>query len=121
MTKVVIVDNNRDVCSIYTDTLRCAGYHVEFINSEETAIEKICKEHPDLVLLDVLMPKINGLHLLDLILKDPCWTKTRVVMLTNVADSAIAEKAMRAGAKDYIVKSETSISELLQRIDRVLS
>lgn len=121
MTKIVIIDNSRDVCSIYTDTLRCAGYKVDCLNDEDEAVEKICKEKPDLVLLDVLMPKVNGLHLLDLILKDPCNKKTRVVMLTDVSDSAIREKATRAGAKDYIIKSETSISDLLQRIDKALS
>lgn len=120
MTKIVIIDNNKDICNIYTDTLRCAGYSVDYINNEETAIKKVCKEQPDLVLLDVLMPKINGLHILELIMKDPCHTKTRVVMLTNVTDSSIQEKAMKVGAKDYIIKSETSISELLKRIDEAL-
>jgi len=121
MTKVVIIDNNKEVTSIYADTLRCAGYSVETLNDEEAAVKKICKEKPDLVLLDVLMPKINGLHILDMIQKDSCNTNTRVVMLTNVADSSIMQKSMKAGAKDYIVKSEVSISELLRRIDKALS
>ena len=121
MTKIVIIDNSKDVCNIYTDTLRCAGYKVDCVNNEEKAIEQVCKEQPDLVLLDVLMPKVNGLHLLKLILKDPCNKKTKVAMLTNVSDSAIQEKAMRSGAVDYIVKSETGITELLQRIDRALT
>ena len=121
MTKIIIIDNSKDVSGIYADTLRCAGYQVECLNNEELAVAKICKEQPDLVLLDVLMPKINGLHVLDLVLKDMCNKKTKVIMLTDLGDSAIAEKAIRAGARDYIVKSETSIPELLQRIDKVLS
>lgn len=120
MTKIVIIDNSKDICNIYTDTLRCAGYDAECLNNEMTAVEKVCKEHPDLVLLDVLMPKVNGLHLLKLILKDPDHKKTKVIMLTNVSDSAIREKAIRGGAVDYIVKSEVGITELLQRIDRAL-
>jgi len=121
MTKIVIIDNSKDACNIYTDTLRCAGYKVDCINNEEKAIDQICKEQPDLVLLDVLMPKVNGLHLLNMILKDPCNKKTKVAMLTNVTDTAIQEKAMRGGAVDYIVKTETNISELLRRIDKALS
>lgn len=121
MTKIMIVDNNRDICSIYKDTLRCAGYRVDSVNDGEKAVQKVCNEQPDLVLLDVLMPKVNGLHLLNLIQKDTCNKKTKVVMLTDISDSAIQEKAMRAGAVDYIVKSETSIAELLQRIDRALA
>jgi len=121
MTKIVIVDNSSDASSIYADTLRCAGYAVECINHEEQAIAKICKSQPDIVLLDVIMPKISGLHILERIKKDSCNTKTKVIMLTNVSDSAIMQKAIRAGAKDYIVKSEVSMAELLQRIDKVIS
>lgn len=121
MTKIVIVDNNKDAGGIYLDTLKCAGYNVSYIGDEEKAIETISKDCPDLVLLDVLMPKINGLHILDMVAKDRCNTKTRVVMLTNVADSAIQKKAMSAGARDYIVKTGVSMSELLQRIDKALS
>jgi DNA-binding response OmpR family regulator len=117
----MIIDNSKDITSIYADTLRCAGYSVECLTDEEMAINKICKQMPEVVLLDVLMPKINGLHLLDMIVKDPCNKKTKVIMLTNVSDSAIQQKAMKAGAKDYIVKSEVGISELLRRIDKVLT
>jgi len=121
MTKIIIIDNSKEVTSIYADTLRCAGYAVECVNDEELAVKKIAKEKPDLVLLDILMPKINGLHLLDMIKKDVNNKTTKVMMLTNVADSAIMQKSLKAGAKDYLVKSEVGISELLQRIDKVLS
>jgi DNA-binding response OmpR family regulator len=121
MIKIVIVDNNEGICDIYADTLKCAGYDVECLNDEEQAVEKICKEQPDLVLLDVLMPKINGLHLLDLILSDRCHKKTVVVMLTELSDEGIRDKALAHGAKDYIVKSEINMSDLLKRIDKVLS
>jgi len=121
MTKVVIIDNSKDSCGIYTDTLKCAGYDVEYINDEERAVERVCKIKPDLVLLDVLMPKINGLHILDMITKDTNKEMVKVVMLTNVSDSAIREKALKAGAYDYLVKSEINASELLHRIDKVLS
>ena len=121
MIKVIIVDNNQGVCDMYADTLKCAGYDVECLNDEEIAVKRICKEQPDLVLLDVLMPKINGLHLLDLILHDPCHKKTVVAMLTELTDEGVRDKALAIGEKDYIVKSETNMADLLKRIDKVLS
>jgi len=121
MTKVIIVDNNAGACNMYADTLKCAGYDVECLNDEEIAVKKICAERPDLVLLDILMPKINGLHLLDLIMHDPCHKKTVVAMLTQLSDDGIREKALAHGAKDYIVKSETNMTDLLRRVDKVLS
>lgn len=121
MTKVIIVDNNEGARDLYGDTLKCAGYDVECLNDEELAVKKICKEQPDLVLLDVLMPKINGLHLLDLIMHDPCHKKTVVAMLTQLSDDGIRDKALAMGAKDYIIKSETNMTDLLRRVDKVLS
>ncbi len=121
MTKIIIVDNNQGTCDLYADTLKCAGYDVECLNDEEQAVARICKEQPDLVLLDILMPKINGLHLLDLILNDPCHKQTIVAMLTQVSDRGIRDKALALGAKDYIIKSETDMDELLKRIDGLLS
>ena len=121
MTKVIIVDNNAGACDMYADTLKCAGYSVECLNDEEIAVKRICSEQPDLVLLDILMPKINGLHLLDLIMHDPCHKKTVVAMLTQLSDDGIRDKALAHGAKDYIVKSETNMTDLLRRVDKVLS
>lgn len=121
MTKVLLVDENKDVCSIYMETLRCAGYTIDCTNDGESALAEISKKQPDRVLLDVLLPKVNGLHILDMIQKDYTNKKTKVVVFTDVADSTIREKALKAGASDYIVKSETNMTELLQRIDRVLS
>jgi DNA-binding response OmpR family regulator len=121
MPKILIIDNSDDACKIYSDTLRCAGYEVDYITDEEKAIELVSKKKPDVVLLDVLMPKINGLHILNMITKDTGNKKTKTVMLTNVDDTDIREKARRYGADDYIVKTETNMSELLQRIDKVLS
>lgn len=121
MTKVIIVDNNAGACDMYADTLKCAGYDVECLNDEEAAVKKICAEQPDLVLLDILMPKINGLHLLDLIMHDPCHKKTVVAMLTQLSDDGIRGKALAHGAKDYIIKFETNMTDLLRRVDKVLS
>lgn len=121
MMKVVIVDNNRDVCRIYEDTLNCAGYYAKAISSEEKALEVIRKEKPDLVLLDILMPHISGMHLLDLICSDKENKKTKVIILTELTDSKIREKAISHGACDYIIKAEVGMSELLRRLDRALS
>ena len=119
--KIVIIDNNRDVCRIYEDTLNSSGYQAVAIYDEEKALETINRELPQLVLLDILMPKISGLHILDMICKDHHTCSVDVIILTEVSDSNIREKAMAHGAKDYIIKSETNMEELLKRIDKVIS
>ncbi|MEI6266315.1 MAG: response regulator [bacterium] len=119
--RIIIVDNNKDVCRIYEDTLNAAGYSATAICNEEEALDVIYKEKPDLVLLDILMPKINGLHILDRIRNDHHTRSVNVVILTEVSDSNIKEKALQHGAKDFIIKSETEMKELLKRIDEVMS
>lgn len=119
--KIVIIDNNRDVCRIYEDTLNSAGYEAISICNEEKALETIAKELPELVLLDILMPKISGLHILDMICRDHHTCSVSVVILTEVSDSNIRQKALDHGAKDYIIKSETNMQDLLKRIDKVIS
>lgn len=119
--KVVIIDNNHDVCNIYRDTLNAAGYDAVAECNEEKALSTINREVPDLVLLDILMPKISGLHILDLICKSEHTCSVDVVILTNVNDSEIKRKAKEHGAKDYIIKSEIDMKELLRRIDKVIS
>ncbi len=118
---IIIVDNNRDVCRIYEDTLNSAGYQVTAISDEEKALATIFSEKPQLVLLDILMPKISGLHILDMICRDHSCHGTDVIILTELSDTNIKEKAFDHGAKDYIIKSETNMKDLLKRIDKVLS
>ena len=118
---IIIVDNNKDVCRIYEDTLNSAGYSVTAISDEEKALSTIFAEKPQLVLLDILMPKISGLHILEMICKDHSCHGTDVIILTELSDTNVREKAMDHGAKDYIIKSETNMKELLKRIDKVLS
>ena len=119
--KILIVDNNKDVCRIYEDTLNAAGYFASSIKDEEKALEIIYNEKPDIILLDILMPKISGLHILQRIHKDYHTKEINVIILTEITDSNIKKKAFRYGAKDYIVKSETDMQELLKRIDKVIS
>jgi two-component system phosphate regulon response regulator PhoB len=118
--KIFIVDNNRDVCHIYEDTLNSAGYEARAISDEEEALLAIEKDLPDLVLLDLIMPKINGLHILELIKKDSKTRRVQVVILTEVTDSNLRDKAFRKGASDYIIKHETGMAELLRKVRKVL-
>ena len=67
------------------------------------------------------MPKINGLHILENITNDRDNDRTRVVILTNVTDTNIRDKAIRHGAVDYLVKSEVDMKQLLKRVAEAMS
>ncbi len=119
--EVLIIDNNQAACEIYSDTLKSAGYKVCTICDEEVAISHLQKNVPDVVLLDILMPKISGLHILESIKRDPKTSKINVVILTELSDPETKKKAHNKGAEIYLVKSEINMTDLLKAVDKSLS
>lgn len=90
-------------------------------NNGETALESAEKEKPDLMLLDIMMPAIHGLNVLDIIKATPETENTKIIMLTALGDEATKEKALATGAADYIVKSESSMADILERVAKALN
>jgi two-component system alkaline phosphatase synthesis response regulator PhoP len=120
-SKILIVDNNRDVCHIYSETLKSAGYDVCSICDEEKAIQHILRKKPEVILLDLLMPKVSGMHILETIKRDHETAHLNVIILTELSDAASKTKALNKGADDYLIKSETKMMDLLKAIDKSLS
>jgi CheY-like chemotaxis protein len=76
---------------------------------------------PDLVLLDLMMPEIDGLELMDVLHRDPRWKNLPVVVLTGVSDVHTVRKAERMGAKEYLVKATFSVAEMLGHVRKYTS
>ena len=102
MDKILIVDDEVTVCDLLKDFLVLKGYDVYTASDSYTAINKVIKICPDLVLLDIVMPNISGIQLLKEIKKlNP---KTKVIMITAVPDQGIITESIDLGAHDYIRK-----------------
>lgn len=119
--KIMIVDDDPGIRDMYKATLEAQGYDVVAEANGEKALDTINKEKPDLVLLDIMMPKIHGLHVLDIIKATPDAKDIKVIMLTALSDDETQKEADKFGANDFIVKSETTMPEVLKRIDKALS
>lgn len=117
---ILVVDDDPNITSLYEAALTARGYHVYVAGNGEEALTRAEAEHPDLVLLDVMMPEIHGLNVLDILKATPGLENCKVIMLTALDDPATREKAMQTGAVDYIVKSETNMADVIQRAERVL-
>jgi|SRR3989344_5166345 len=110
--RILIIDDNKDFLDIFSTKLTSAGYSVVTASGGAEGIEKAKTQHPDLVLLDVEMPVMNGVETLAKIKSDPLTKALKVVFLTNYGEPQkettwIDEKfAREAGAMDYIKKSE---------------
>jgi len=99
---ILVVDDEKEICTVLSDNLSQEGYRVFTANNGKTALELVKKEKPDLVLLDIRMPEMDGIEVLRRIKK--IKKEIVVIMLTAYGTLETARKAMKLGAYDYITK-----------------
>ncbi|HEX6133273.1 MAG TPA: response regulator [Longimicrobiales bacterium] len=116
---VMIVDDDPNALDIVRTFLESKGYRVATAKDGNEALAKLEDVHPDLVLLDVMMPGMDGWEVARVIKNHPSFGRTRVVMLTARSDFADKHEGLRAGADDYIVKP-IQLRELGERVERNL-
>ncbi len=100
--------------------LSLANYRVELATSGEEGIKKAEDSKPDLILLDVIMPKMNGIQVLEKLKRSDLTKKIPVVILTVVGEQEIIDRALKLGAEGYIIKSSLNLEELLSEIKSYL-
>jgi len=102
--KVLIVEDDLSISMSLQFLMEQCGYEALTATSGEDAIEAVMKFLPDLILLDVMLPGINGYEVCEIIRLNPKWRKTRIIFLTALGSSENIAKAMVLGADDYITK-----------------
>lgn len=102
--KILVVDDDKSILHIIEARLKHAGYDVELASNGEEAISRMRKRMPRLVLLDIVMPGIDGFTVLETIKKDRRLKKASVIMITSKAEDRDVQRAITMGAKDYLVK-----------------
>jgi len=121
MIKILIVEDDPLMSRMYQKIFKFEGYEVEFAEDGEEGFEKIKTTKPTLVLLDIMMPKLNGLQVLEKIKLDPELKRIPVVMLTNLAGTQDAETALANGAVKYIIKSENEPKQVVNMVKEILA
>jgi CheY-like chemotaxis protein len=106
---------------MYQKIFTFEGYTVEMAGDGEEGLEKARSVKPTMILLDVMMPKMNGLQVLEKLKADPELKAIPVVMLTNLAGQQDAEAALAKGAVKYIVKSEYEPKQVADMVKEVLA
>jgi len=114
--KILLVEDDMALASVYRSRLELEGFEVDHVANGELALSKIIEFKPDLVVLDAMMPKINGFDVLDIVRNTPETTNTRVIMLTALSQPKDKERAESLGADDYLVKSQVVIGDVVERI-----
>src|SRR6266487_1809483 len=116
---VLVVDDDPDVARFVEVNLRSAGYDVAVASNGEEALDRAAELRPDLVLLDVMMPKLDGFEVAQRLRRDPRTSSTSIIMLTAKALSSDKVLGLSSGADDYIIKPFDPV-ELLARVKGTL-
>ncbi|MFC1801992.1 response regulator transcription factor [Patescibacteria group bacterium] len=119
--KVLIVEDEKLVAKAYSDHLERKGYEVDIATDGESGLAKIKENKPDLILLDILMPKKGGILVLKEIRLNKELSNIPVIVLTNLGGFKNISEALSAGAIYYFIKSDTSLDEINSQIDKILT
>ena len=117
---VLVVDDVADARDVLARLLRCGGYKSVTAEDGPTALAAVESDAPDLVLLDVMMPGMDGVEVLRRLRDDPRWRDLPVVLFTGIMDGPLIEEAGRLGVVDYILKGRVAGRDLLDRIEQYL-
>lgn len=121
MAKVLIIEDDPLMSRMYEKIFTFEKHDVEVANDGTEGLAKAVTFQPTIILLDVMMPKMNGLQLLEKLKADPATKVIPVVMLTNLAGQQDAETALSKGAVKYIVKSEHEPKEVTDMVQQIIA
>lgn len=114
--KILLVEDDTTLAGVYKSRLELEGFEVRHVADGEHALANAVEFKPDLVVLDAMMPKINGFDVLDILRNTPETMNIHVIMLTALSQPKDKERAEELGADDYLVKSQVVISDVVDRI-----
>lgn len=114
--RILLVEDDDALANVYMTRLQAENFDVRRVANGEEALAAALSYHPDLVLLDVMMPKVSGFDVLDIIRNTPETTNLKVIMLTALSQEADKERAESLGVDDYLVKSQVVIADVIDRI-----
>ena len=118
--KILLVEDDTTLAQVYKSRLTLEGFEVEHVANGELALSIAIEFKPDLIVLDAMMPKINGFDVLDILRNTPETMNVRIIMLTALSQPKDKERAVELGADDYLVKSQVVISDVVDRIKHQL-
>lgn len=118
--KILLVEDDDALANVYMTRLEAEGFETRRVNNGEDALATAIEYRPDLVMLDVMMPKVSGFEVLDIIRNTPETANLKVIILTALGQEGDKQRASQLGADDYLVKSQVVITDVVSKIKQHL-
>lgn len=119
--RILLVEDDDALANVYVTRLQAEGFDVRRVNNGEDALATALSYHPDLVLLDIMMPKVSGFDVLDILRHTPETANLKVIMLTALSQESDKARAKAMGVDDYLVKSQVVIADVIDKIRQHLA
>ena len=120
MSKVLLVEDDFSLRDIYSARFQAEGYTLVTASDGEEALATAMREHPDLIVLDVMMPKISGFDVLDILRSTPETKATKVIMMTALSGEGDRKRGEALGVNKYLVKSQVTLEDVVAAVKQVL-
>lgn len=114
--KILLVEDDDALASVYTTRFEAEGLETRRVPNGEEALAAAIEYRPDLILLDVMMPKVSGFDVLDILRNTPDTANMKVIMLTALSQESDRERAQNLGVDEYLVKSQVVIADVVDRV-----
>ena len=114
--KILLVEDDDALAGVYQIRLEAEGFDVKRVPNGEDALASALSYRPDLIILDVMMPKVSGFDVLDILRNTPDTTNMKIVMLTALGQDSDKQRAEELGVDDYLIKSQVVIADVVERI-----
>ena len=119
--KILLIEDDPFLLSMYATKFELEGFEIIFAEDGEKALKVASKEKPDIILLDVLLPKMDGFEVLKELKKNEETKAVPVILLTNLSQRDDVEKGLALGAVDYLIKAHFMPTEVVEKIKKTLS
>ncbi len=119
-THIVLVEDDRFLANIYKTKFEMEGFKVTVEENGESGLAEIIKKKPDVVLLDILLPKMDGFTVLEKLKAESKTKDIPVILLTNLGQKDDVDKGLEMGAVDYLIKAHFKPSETVEKVKKVL-
>lgn len=116
----MLVEDDNSLREIYQARLAAEGYETVTAKDGEEALALVAKEKPDLIILDVMMPKISGFDTLDILKSTPATKDTKIIMMSALSQAEDKARAEKLGANRYLVKSQVTLEDIVKSVKEVL-
>ena len=118
---ILVVEDENSLSEVLEDKFEKEGYKVIIAKDGAEGLKKSLEEHPDLILLDIIMPKMDGMTMLSKLREDKWGKEVPVILLTNLSDQHKIDEGTKDGVYDYLIKAEWKLEDVVEKVKEKLA